>query len=474
MAKNPKKVAHEVLAALGGRENIKRMAHCATRLRVELKDDQLLDKEAFDSIEGVSGYFYQSGQHQVILGTGFVNKVFAVLVEEGVAESSDESGTSQRDEEASSNKTKIQQLTKAFADIFIPIIPVLIATGLLMGVRGLLLNGFGMELSDDILVLTQVLTDTAFTFIPVLVTWSAMRKFGGSPVIGIALGLMLVAPQLPNKWDVTFGNAEPLLLPFLGFDIPITGMQSSILPAVFMGWLAARIEKSARKRIPEVLDLILTPFVTLLFSLILGLVLVGPLILGLENLITSGIMYFFELPFGLGGFVYGGAIQFLAITGMHHTIVPITVKMVAETGYDLINPIGTAAIAGQAGAGLAVALKQANKVKRSNMFGSIIPAFLGITEPVMFAINLPKVRPFIFGCLGGAVGGGLASILGIAAAGTGSTMLPGLLLYIGDGFFQYILVILVALTTSFLVTRFAYREKETTNTEATMKEAKSS
>lgn len=456
MAKNPKVVASSVLKALGGKENISRMSHCATRLRVELYDDQKLDKQALDTIEGVSGYFYQSGQHQIILGTGFVNKVFAELVKEGVAEGSADDQAASVD----SNKTKVQRLTKTFADIFIPIIPVLIATGLLMGLRGLLVNGLGMELSDTLIVLSQVLTDTAFIFIPVLVTWSAMKNFGGSPVIGITLGLMLVAPQLPDKWAVSFGEVDPLLLTVLGFDIPITGMQSSILPAVFMGWLAARIEKSARKVIPDVLDLILTPFITLLSSLILGLVMIGPLILGIENLITDGIMYFFELPFGAGGFIYGGAIQFLAITGMHHTIVPITVKMVAETGYDLINPIGTAAIAGQAGAAIAVILKQKNKIKRSNMFGSVIPAFFGITEPVMFAINLPKVKPFFFGCLGGAVGGGLASILGIAAAGTGSTMLPGLLLYIGDGFFQYILVILVALSTSLFITLLAYREKQ--------------
>lgn len=454
MAKNPTKVAHSVLQALGGKENIYRISHCATRLRVELNDDTLIKKEALGSIEGVSGYFYQSGQHQIILGTGFVNKVYSELEKDGVSDSRDGSNGSEK-----TNNSKIQQLTKTFADIFIPVIPVLIATGLLMGLRGLLVNGFGMELSSTILKLSQVLTDTAFTFIPVLITWSAMKKFGGSPVIGIALGLMLVAPQLPDKWAVSFGEADPLLLSILGFDIPITGMQSSILPAVFMGWLAAKTEKIARKYIPEMLDLILTPFVTLLFSLILGLVIVGPLILGIENLLTSGIMYFFELPFGIGGFVYGGTIQLLAITGMHHTIVPITVKMVAETGYDLINPIGTAAIAGQAGAALAVVIKQRDKIKRSNMLGSVIPAFFGITEPVMFAINLPKVKPFIYGCLGGAVGGGLASILGIAAAGTGSTMLPGLLLYIGDGFFQYILVILVALTTSFLVTFIAYREK---------------
>ncbi|SES28615.1 PTS transporter subunit EIIC [Salipaludibacillus aurantiacus] len=455
MAKDAKKVTTAIIESLGGKENIRKVSHCATRLRVELYDDQKFNQELLDSVEGISGYFYKSGQHQIILGTGFVNKVYDEVIKAGVAESSEEEG---KEDNGESNKTTIQQLTKTFASIFIPVIPVLIATGLLMGLRGLLVDGFGMELSETVLNLSQVLTDTAFVFIPVLITWSAMKQFGGSPIIGIALGLMLVSPILPSKWDVTFDNAEPLLLTVLGFDLPITGMQSTILPAVFMGWIAARIEKAARKVVPDLLDLLLTPFITLFASMILGLVVVGPLILGVEELISSFIMFFFNLPLGIGGIVYGGAIQFLTITGMHHTMVPISVQMVAETGFDLINPIGTAAIAGQAGAGLAVVIKQRNRIKRANMFGSVIPTFFGITEPVMFAINLPKVSPFLFGCLGGAAGGWLASLWGLAAAGTGTTMLPGLLLYLGGGFFQYMLVILLALGTAFVTTMVAFRE----------------
>lgn len=457
MARDAKKVSTLVLEALGGESNIVSMTHCATRLRVVTESNEKVDKEQIEAIEGVNGYFYQSGQHQIILGTGFVNKVYDELKTMDVKEGGDN-----HKEAAQQKLSKPQQLVRALADVFIPIIPVLIATGLLMGLRGLLVNGFGMTFSDEWVVLTQVLTDTAFIFIPVLVTWSAMKKFGGTPVIGIVLGMMLVAPQLPDKWAVAFGDVEPLILTIFGFDFTVTGMQSSILPAVFMGWLAAKLEKKFRQWVPEVIDLILTPFLTLFTSLILGLILVGPTILIIENLLTEGIMYFFELPLGLGGVIYGGLIQFLAVTGMHHTIVPVTVKMVAETGYDIINPIGTAAIAGQAGAALAVVLAQKNRQKRVTMIGSVIPAFFGITEPAMFAINLPKGSPFLFGCVGGAIGGGLASILGLAAAGTGSTMLPGLLLYIGDGLLLYILVIIVALLTAFLFTKIFYKEKVTT------------
>ncbi|MGA9233086.1 MAG: PTS transporter subunit EIIC [Exiguobacterium oxidotolerans] len=452
MAKNVELVSVNVLEALGGKDNIQSMTHCATRLRVVVYDDGKVNQEYIKEIDGVSGYFYQAGQHQVILGTGFVNKVYQHLLSIGVDEGDYK-------EVANTKLSKPQKFVKSLSEIFIPIIPVLIATGLLMGLRGLIVDGFGIKLSAELITLSQVLTDTAFIFIPVLVTWSAMKNSGGTPVIGIVLGLMLVAPQLPDKWEVAFGNAQPLVVSILGFDLSITGMQSSILPAVFIGWLAAKLENYFRKVVPNILDLILTPFLTLFTSLVLGLIVVGPFILLIENMLTDAIMYFFELPFGIGGVIYGGLIQFLAITGMHHTIVPVTVKMVAETGYDIINPIGTAAIAGQAGAALAVVFSIKDKVKRSAMFSSVIPAFFGITEPVMFAINLPKGSPFLFGCIGGAVGGGIASALGLAAAGTGSTMIPGMLLYIGDGLLLYVLVILVALTTSFIITKFAYKDK---------------
>jgi sucrose PTS system EIIBCA or EIIBC component len=457
MAKSAEKVAKVIVEAVGGGDNIRKLSHCATRLRVELYDDQNFDKSKLESVEGVSGYFYKSGQHQIILGTGFVNKVYNEIMKFEEVTIDRETEQQQNNED----KKSLQQLTKVFASIFIPVIPVLIATGLIMGLRGLLVDGFGIELSETILNLSQVLTDTAFVFIPVLITWSAMKQFGGSPIIGIALGLMLVSPILPSKWDVTFGDAEPLLLTILGFELPITGMQSTILPAVFMGWVAAKIEKASRKVVPELIDLLITPFITLLASMILGLIVIGPVILGIEEMISSFIMFFFELPFGIGGLVYGGLIQFLTITGMHHTMVPIEVQMVAESGYNLINPIGTAAIAGQAGAGIAVILHQKERIKRANMTGAVIPTFFGITEPVMFAINLPKVSPFLFGCLGGAVGGWLASMFGIAAAGMGTTMIPGLLLYLGGGFFQYIMVIFVALLTAFFTTFLFFREKET-------------
>ncbi|NOI58195.1 PTS transporter subunit EIIC [Vibrio coralliilyticus] len=452
MARDAKVVADRVMALLGGEGNIVQLNHCATRLRVVAKDDEKVDAEGLSATEGVHGYFFQNGQHQVILGTGFVGKVFAIMKGNEAIEETPQA------EEKNDKVSTFQTVTRTFSDIFVAIIPALVATGLLMGLRGLLVNGFGIELSPQLNTLSQVLTDTAFIFIPVLVTWSAMRVFGGNPVLGIVLGLMLVAPQLASKWDVAFGNAEAMIIPFMGFEIAVTGLQSSILPAVFMGWFAALVERTSRKYIPEVLDLILTPFITLLVSLIAGLVFVGPILLGIEKLITEAVLYFLQIPYGIGGLIYGGAIQFMAVTGMHHTIVPITIAMVTDTGFDYINPLGTAAIAGQFGAAMAVMSMQTDKVKRTGMFGAALPALFGITEPAMFAITLPRVKPFLYGCVGGALGGCLGAIAGIGSAGTGATMLPGVLLYLGGGLGMYVLVMLVGAASAFALTKLLYKE----------------
>ncbi|ANP76857.1 PTS sugar transporter subunit IIA [Vibrio crassostreae 9CS106] len=452
MVRDAKVVANRVMALLGGEGNIAQLNHCATRLRVVAKDDEQVDAEGLSATEGVHGYFFQNGQHQVILGTGFVGKVFAIMKGNEAIEEAPQT------EEKKDKVSTFQTVTRTFSDIFVAIIPALVATGLLMGLRGLLVNGFGIELSPQLNTLSQVLTDTAFIFIPVLVTWSAMRVFGGNPVLGIVLGLMLVAPQLANKWDVAFGNAEAMMIPFMGFEIAVTGLQSSILPAVFMGWFAALVERTSRKHIPEVLDLILTPFITLLVSLIAGLVFVGPILLGIEKLITEAVLYFLQIPYGIGGLIYGGAIQFMAVTGMHHTIVPITIAMVTDTGFDYINPLGTAAIAGQFGAAMAVMSMQTDKVKRTGMFGAALPALFGINEPAMFAITLPRVKPFLYGCIGGALGGCLDAIAGIGSAGTGATMLPGILLYLGGGLGMYVLVMLVGAASAFALTKLLYKE----------------
>lgn len=459
MKKNPLETAQQLLLAFGGKENITSAMNCMTRLRVTLKDPSIISKDEILEATGVAGYFEKNGQHQVILGTGYVNKVCIEFKKlSGISDNLNETQISSSENKNEKNTT-FQNLTKMISDIFIPIIPVLLATGILMGLQSLLTNGFHIEFSENMNTIFSVLTGTAYTFIPVLVCWSACKKFGGSPILGIVLGLMLVSPLLPDKWEVVNGVSNPLLITIGSINLSITGYQSSVIPALCLGWFAATLEKKLHKIIPEIVDMLLSPFLTLLISLLIGLFIVGPALSGVEKILTNLILSMLKLPFGIGGIVYGGGIQLLCSVGMHHTVTPIIVSIFTATGLDYINPMGSAAIAGQLGAGLALVMLERDKKKRTKMIPALIPALFGISEPVMYGLTFPKIKPFFMGCLGGAAGGAFAGIVSLAAKGTGASMLPGILLYLNGGLIQYLLVLAISIIVAYIGTMFVMRKE---------------
>lgn len=449
-------VAKEILENIGGKDNIKSMEHCATRLRLILKDKEKINEKGIEAIDGVKGQFFAAAQYQIILGTGFVNKVYDVLVKENA-----DLNTGNNKEEAYSQMTLLQKISRTFGDVFVPIIPVLVATGLFMGLRGLVQN-LGIQMNDNFILFTQVLTDTAFAFLPALVAWSTMKKFGGTPVIGIVIGLMLVSPSLPNAYAVAGGTAQPIYLSLLGLTIPVVGYQGSVLPALALGIIAAKTQKALKKIVPDVLDLIVTPFITLLFSMIIGLLIVGPIMHNAEQLIFGAIKGFMSLPFGLGGLVIGGVHQLIVVTGVHHALNALEVELLSSTGKDAFNAMITCGIVAQGSAALAVAFKTKDKKKRSLYISSAIPAFLGITEPAIFGVNLRFIKPFAFGCVGGAVGGMIAAILKLAGTGMGITALPGMLLYSNNtgNLISYIIVNAVAMAVAFCLTYFFFKVEE--------------
>lgn len=446
-----KKVANEILKYVGGKENIKSMEHCATRLRLILKDKELIDEKAIENIEGVKGQFFAAAQYQIILGTGFVNKVYNEMSDEGI-----KSGSVK--EEAYSNMTLPQKISRTLGDIFVPIIPVLVATGLFMGVRGLLVN-LGIQFDPTLMKLSEVLTDTAFIFLPALVAWSTFKKFGGTPVVGMVLGLMLVAPQLPNAWEVV-GGANPIYISLLGLSIPIVGYQGSVLPALVIGIIGSKIEKSIRKVMPDILDLILTPFLTLLISMILGLLIIGPIMHSAEVHILEIFKSFLSLPFGIGGAIVGGVHQLIVVTGVHHIFNALEVELISTTGLNPFNAVITGAIVAQGAAALAVGLKTRDKKKRSLYISSAIPAFLGITEAAIFGVNLRFIKPFIFACVGGAVSGMVASIINLAGSGMGITAVPGILLYLNTNILGYLLVNIIGIVVAFTLTYIFFKPQE--------------
>lgn len=296
-----RQVAEQILQYVGGKENILNVEHCATRLRLVLKDAGAFRKKEIEEIEGVKGSFLASGQHQVVLGTGFVNKVYAEVMD---LTGFDQGGMMTKADATAVHMNAFQMASRLLGDVFLPIIPILVATGLFMGVRSLITN-LGVQLDPTLLSLSQVLIDTAFGFLPALVTYSVMKRFGASPALGFVIGLMLVAPQLPNANQVASGAVEPMYLNLAGLSIPIVGYQGSVLPALILGIIAAKMEKGLRKVVPDVLDLIVTPFMTLLGSLVVGLVVIGPVMHLVEKWLVAAIAALMNIPLGIGGFLVG-------------------------------------------------------------------------------------------------------------------------------------------------------------------------
>lgn len=446
-------VAAEILKNIGGKENIRSVEHCATRLRLIVKDKSKIDEKAIEAIDGVKGQFFAAAQFQIILGTGFVDKVYAIVV----CGSENLAGSSNKDA-AYDEMTMVQKISRTFGDVFVPIIPVLVATGLFMGLRGMA-QSLGVQFSDNFLRMSQILTDTAFAFLPALVTWSTMKKFGGTPVIGIVLGLMLVAPQLPNAYAVAGGTATVIPMNIMGFTVPVVGYQGSVLPALVLGIIASKLQKWFKSFVPDVLDLIVTPFMTLFISMLVGILIVGPIMHTIEIGIFEAVKNFLMLPYGIGGLVVGGLQQVVVVSGVHHVFNALEIELLATTGEDAFNAIITGAIVAQGGAALAVALKTKDKKKRSLYISSTIPAFLGITEPAIFGINLRFVKPFIYALIGGAAAGMSASLMHLAGTGMGITVIPGALLYMNH-LFEYILVNAIGFGIAFGLTFVFFKQEE--------------
>ena len=451
---NNQDIAKKVIEALGGRENVNSVAHCATRLRVMVKDEAKINKDAIENLEKVQGAFFNSGQYQIIFGTGTVNKMYDEVVALGLPTST----KAEMKAEAAKQGNWFQRAIRTFGDVFVPIIPVIVATGLFMGVRGLL-TALGMTLPEDVTTYTQILTDTAFIILPGLVVWSTFRVFGGNPAVGIVLGMMLVSGSLPNAWAVASGG-EVTAMQFFGF-IPVVGLQGSVLPAFIIGVVGAKFEKAVRKVVPDVLDLLVTPFVTLLVMSILGLFVIGPVFHVVENYILIGTKAILNLPFGLGGFLIGGVHQLIVVSGVHHIFNLLEVQLLAADHANPFNAIITAAMTAQGAATVAVGVKTKNPKLKTLAFPAALSAFLGITEPAIFGVNLRFRKPFFLSLIAGAIGGGLASILGLAGTGNGITIIPGTMLYIGNGqLLQYLLMVAVSFALGFALTyMFGYEDE---------------
>ncbi|ROV58711.1 PTS sugar transporter subunit IIA [Vibrio ponticus] len=436
------KIAVSLLNALGGKENIRALEHCATRLRVVVKDDTKVDADAIKKTAKVAGYFLQSGQHQVILGTGLVNTVHGEMTKLVDGELESTKGA------AYENMSPFQKALRALADVFIPLIPVLVATGLFMGLRGFA-QQLGVTFSPDVLTMTQVVTDTVFIFLPALVVWSAFQRFGGTPVVGMVLGLMLIAPMLPNAWAVASGDAERLSLGIF----QVQGFQGTIIPALIVGIFGASLERWIKSWMPSVVALVFTPFLTITIGMLAGLLIIGPIF----NVVEHGVMVSSEtivnLPFGIGGAIFGAFQQVLTVTGLHHSLMVVELNFLSTLKVNPLNALITASMAGQAGAAIAYTMSLKDKEQKALNYSSIAPCFFGITEPLLFGITLTNSKVFASGMIGGAIAGAFATMMHIAPSVMGVTYLPAIPAYLGNGLMMYIAMIVIGMGSAMIATK---------------------
>ena len=443
-----KKTAHEILSAIGGKDNLASAAHCATRLRLVIADNSKVKKAVLENIDGVKGVFEASGQLQVIIGTGTVNKVY----DEFITEAGVEAATKEDVKAAAAAKSPwYKRAIKSLGDIFVPIIPAIVATGLLNGLLGGLVQVFPNMASSHIYELLNIFSNTALTFLPILIAISAAKIFGGNQYLGAVIGMIMIHPSLINAWTVAGGAETSTLWSWFGlWDIQNVGYQGHVIPVILSVWLMSAVEKRLHKKVPEMLDLFVTPLCSVLIAGFFSLTLIGPVFAQLESWVLSGAQALITIPFGIGAFIMGGVYAPTVVAGVHHMYNAIEMMMLADNGMNTWMPIATAANVAQGAAALAVALKTKNKKTKSMALPASLSAFLGITEPAIFGVNVRFMRPFIAGMIGGACGAALASIMNVYATANGVTGLFGLLITT-DTIGGYILTMLVAFGVAFAV-----------------------
>ncbi|MFT8412368.1 MAG: glucose PTS transporter subunit IIA [Schleiferilactobacillus perolens] len=445
MSKDDSRIANSILNDIGGKENIRALGHCSTRLRVTLHDKNKINTQAIENIDGVKGQFFSGEQYQIILGVGLVDRIYDLVLQA--------SGGSSVDTDIKGDIYAGMSLPRKFSrilgDIFIPVIPALVATGLFGGFINCI-NAFGIKMDPTAMTIATILMKTAFVFLPVLIAWSGMKQFGGTPVLGIILGLMLVNPALPNPDNVAKGLEKAIHFNVLGLQLNITSFAGSVLPALIVVIIGANVEKWLKRKVPDALQLIVTPFLTILVAGLLGLLFVGPICKIIEQAILTAAKFVITLPFGLGGLIIGGTQQAIVVTGMHHIFLALESSLLATTGFNPFNAMITGGIIAQATAALVTGLKMKDRKKRGFYTSASLSAFLGITEPAIFGVNLRFGKPFIFALCGGAVSGWIAGILHAASTGMGVAAIPGLVtyLYSGTAIMNYLIIHLSAMLVS--------------------------
>ena len=459
MSLDHKQAAQEVLDAIGGPENVVSAAHCATRLRLVIADDSKVDQEKVDNAVGAKGSFKASGQLQVIYGTGTVDKVYDEFIQLAHIEASTKE---EAKEEAAKKQNVFMRAIKLLGDIFVPIIPAIVASGLLLGIMSALsfMNSSGyisIDTSNALYVVADLVSGTAFTFLQVLIGYSAAKVFGANPYLGATVGAILINPSLQSAYTVAEEGVETYLSVFGLYEIELIGYQGHVIPIVIACWILSVLEKWLHKHVPDMFDLFVTPLVSVFVTAFVTIVAVGPIFVYLENAILDGIQWLLDLPLGIGSAIVGCLYAPTVVTGLHQMYTAIDLGQLAQYGVTYWLPIASAANIAQGGACLAVALKTKDAKTKGLATPAALSAFMGITEPAIFGVNLRYFKPFIAGCIGGGVGAWVCWATSLAATGTGVTGIFGILLCLNQPV-AYVIMFAAAGGVAFVLSYLLYKD----------------
>jgi len=440
-------LSRSLLPLLGGRENIASAAHCATRLRLVLVDDAKADTAAIGKLEGVKGCFRNAGQLQVIFGTGVVNKVYAAFIREaGISETS----KSEAADIAARKLNPFQRIARLLSNIFVPIIPAIVASGLLMGLLGMVKTYGWVNPDNALYIMLDMCSSAAFIILPILIGFTAAREFGGNPFLGATLGGILTHPALTNAWGVAAGFHT---MNFFGIEVAMIGYQGTVFPVLLAGWVMRGVEKQLRRVIPDALDLILTPFLTVIIAGFVALLVIGPA----GRMLGDGISFVLSTLIAhagwLAGLVFGGLYSVIVITGVHHSFHAIEAGLLGNPaiGVNFLLPIWAMANVAQGGACLAVWFKTKDVKIKAISLPSGFSALLGITEAAIFGINLRFMKPFIAGLIGGALGGAWVVSVHVYMTAVGLTGLPGMAIVQASSLLNYAIGMVIAFSSAFMI-----------------------
>ncbi len=449
------KISQQVIELVGGKENILGIAHCATRLRFVLEDNDKVDIKSIEDVELVKGVFVAGDQLQIIFGTGIVNDICKVVSEQ--VNISDMS-LSDLKSKANQRMNPLQRAIKALSDVFIEIMPGILATALLTGLSSVLGNLSFVESNQTLYGITKLINISSgaiFGFLPLAVAYSTVKRFGGRPIMGIVMGCIMLSNSLADAYAAAQGTVDVTTLHIFGIGVDLIGFQGGIIVALLIGIVTAKLDIFFEKKVPEIIRLLVSPLLTTLVSAFLLFLIIGPIGRGLASGITAVLVWMTENLGVVGYAVFGGLQQLIVITGLHHVFGAIESQLIVDTGRNFLNPLMSVAIIAQGGAVLGYLAKNINNAKAKELcIPSFVSVLFGITEPALFGVNLRYRYPIIGGCIGGAIGGVVVYFTNLAALGFGTTVVPGIAIAdpVNNGYINYIIAHIAALVSGFIFT----------------------